>query len=58
MNCGPPPEFPNAKVALLSGSTDWNDIAVYSCIDGYVLHRGNLKIFFINGLLIFLLKIM
>ncbi|XP_069986362.1 uncharacterized protein [Penaeus vannamei] len=39
VTCGPPPVFANARYTLLNGSTHWNGIAVYSCADGFRLHR-------------------
>ncbi|XP_068234778.1 uncharacterized protein [Palaemon carinicauda] len=39
VTCGPPPVFQNARHTLLNGSTHWNGIAVYTCNDGYRLHR-------------------
>lgn len=40
VTCGPPPVFPHARHTLINGSTNWNGIAVYTCSDGYRLHRG------------------
>ncbi|XP_069182423.1 uncharacterized protein [Procambarus clarkii] len=39
VTCGPPPVFPHARHTLINGSTNWNGIAVYTCSDGYRLHR-------------------
>ncbi|KAK8730889.1 hypothetical protein OTU49_007681, partial [Cherax quadricarinatus] len=39
VTCGPPPVFPHARHTLINGSTSWNGIAVYTCSDGYRLHR-------------------
>ncbi|KAG7162952.1 Sushi, von Willebrand factor type A, EGF and pentraxin domain-containing protein 1-like 2, partial [Homarus americanus] len=39
VTCGSPPVFPHARHTLINGSTNWNGIAVYTCSDGYRLHR-------------------
>lgn len=39
VTCGSPPVFPHARHTLLNGSTSWNGIAVYTCSDGYRLHK-------------------
>lgn len=52
VTCGPPPVFANARYTLLNGSTHWNGIAVYSCADGFRLHRGQWRCSLLSALVL------